>query len=458
MPTVMIGRVAKWGLAAQMALAAPLGCDDGAGPAKEADADAPADPGAASTQTKEAAAAVPAPTATPRDASTDPGLDAAAELLDIDRVAAGVYRLPDATVNEVMFALASGAWTVTPGPDGIVLHTVGATRLAARLQLRDKDVLTGVGDLKVTETTGARAVFEAFELGEPVVTTWTREGRTRRALYRVNRSRPSRTRRDKSRAQDILRMAVTTEPKATVERAVLAAYAQEAEDADVGLLLEALGLPDAVVDAAIDGTSVVPDELARALGDKADDKSLELSINGQVLAIEIVPSTIDATDLADHIESRRLRPPLSRRFGDTGSTEDSPDPSAEPSGPTTQLPLDSAEATAGVTVEGDGKLSLDDKKLEEWLSDPGALSKAARIVPSQKDGVTQGYKLYGIRRGSIPKALGFKNGDMITGINGHRLTSVDEALEMYTKLRKAKSLQIDIVRKGKRHTLEIDVD
>ena len=42
----------------------------------------------------------------------------------------------------------------------------------------------------------------------------------------------------------------------------------------------------------------------------------------------------------------------------------------------------------------------------------------ARVVPSQRDGTLLGYKLYGIRKGSMLDALGFVNGDLVQSIGG----------------------------------------
>ena len=39
-------------------------------------------------------------------------------------------------------------------------------------------------------------------------------------------------------------------------------------------------------------------------------------------------------------------------------------------------------------------------------------------MPSVKDGQYRGHKLYGIRPGHPINVLGFKNGDLITGIDG----------------------------------------
>lgn len=95
--------------------------------------------------------------------------------------------------------------------------------------------------------------------------------------------------------------------------------------------------------------------------------------------------------------------------------------------------------------------------VESLMSNPAALAKQARIVPSQKDGETQGFKFYGIRRGSLPKLLGLKNGDMLTEVNGEEVKSVDQAMALAMKLRRAQNLSVTLVRKGKPVTKEITI-
>jgi hypothetical protein len=59
--------------------------------------------------------------------------------------------------------------------------------------------------------------------------------------------------------------------------------------------------------------------------------------------------------------------------------------------------------------------------------DPSALFAGVRHMPSVQDGQYRGHKLYGIRPGNPVKLLGFKNGDLITEIDG---APVDEATFM----------------------------
>jgi type II secretion system protein C len=95
--------------------------------------------------------------------------------------------------------------------------------------------------------------------------------------------------------------------------------------------------------------------------------------------------------------------------------------------------------------------------VEQLMANPAMLAKQARIVPKQKDDEILGYKLYGIRRGSLPKLLGLKNGDMLTAVNGEELKSMDKAMALYTKLRRASNLTVSIERKGKTITKEIQI-
>ncbi len=93
--------------------------------------------------------------------------------------------------------------------------------------------------------------------------------------------------------------------------------------------------------------------------------------------------------------------------------------------------------------------------VESLITNPMSLAKQARIVPA-KDGEV-GFKFYGIRRGSLPKLLGLKNGDKLVAVNGEDLVGIDQAMGLYTKLRRATNLQVTIERKGKSINKEIQI-
>ncbi len=95
-----------------------------------------------------------------------------------------------------------------------------------------------------------------------------------------------------------------------------------------------------------------------------------------------------------------------------------------------------------------GRCVLPRAYLEALLADPSTLAKQARVMPSVRDGVTRGFKMYGVRPDSLPKRLGFKNGDLVTSVNGLPLTGMDHAMAAYSKLRNATVLTVELERKG----------
>lgn len=131
------------------------------------------------------------------------------------------------------------------------------------------------------------------------------------------------------------------------------------------------------------------------------------------------------------------------------TTTDKPEP------PKNDRAIEGAEEA--INCPNENTCTVDRAFVEKLMANPVLLAKQARIVPKQKDGEIQGYKLYGIRRGSLPKLLGLKNGDMVTAVNGEELKSMDKAMALYTKLRRASNLSVSIERKGKTVTKEIQI-
>ncbi len=108
-----------------------------------------------------------------------------------------------------------------------------------------------------------------------------------------------------------------------------------------------------------------------------------------------------------------------------------------------------ADIAKGISKVGEGKYEIRRQALNKVLGNTTLLARSARIVPSMKNGKPNGFKLYAIRPGSLYSLLGMFNGDTISAINGHPITTPDKALEVYTKLRSASHLSIAFARRGK---------
>jgi general secretion pathway protein C len=102
----------------------------------------------------------------------------------------------------------------------------------------------------------------------------------------------------------------------------------------------------------------------------------------------------------------------------------------------------------GVRRISDGEVKLTRDKLDAVLANLSALAGDARIVPSWKDGVATGFRLVDVRPGSFYSALGIQSGDVISRVNGFELTSPDKALELYARLKEARSIEVEVERRG----------
>jgi general secretion pathway protein C len=137
-------------------------------------------------------------------------------------------------------------------------------------------------------------------------------------------------------------------------------------------------------------------------------------------------------------------------------------PPPSPSGPVPPPPPVMADAAMGdipdSAVRCTGNACTVDRSLvEKLLANTAMLATSARFVPSIKDGKPNGFKLYAIRPQSIFGRIGLQNGDTIKGINGSDMTTPDAALALYTKLRSASHLSVQVERRGETVTLDYTI-
>ena len=119
--------------------------------------------------------------------------------------------------------------------------------------------------------------------------------------------------------------------------------------------------------------------------------------------------------------------------------------------------IDPEKLKAGVSCPKEDRCTIDRELLDEMLQNPTSLARSARVVPAVRDGETRGFKVYGIRPGSVLKLLNFKNGDMITSINGKALDSIEDAMGTYTEVRGAREIEVGYERKGEGKTMRIEI-
>ncbi len=114
----------------------------------------------------------------------------------------------------------------------------------------------------------------------------------------------------------------------------------------------------------------------------------------------------------------------------------------------TPMPVIAAEGGGGVKQLDEGHYTIEKKVINDALTNLSDLATKARIVPSFKNGVANGFKLFSIVPDSLYSKIGVQNGDVIRKINGYEMNSPDKALEIYQKLRDANRIEIELERRG----------
>jgi general secretion pathway protein C len=130
---------------------------------------------------------------------------------------------------------------------------------------------------------------------------------------------------------------------------------------------------------------------------------------------------------------------------------------ARPVAPAPARPAAAAPSPDGVTKLSDDRYEVKRKYIDDTLSNLNMVATQARIVPSFRNGVANGFKLFSIQPGSLYSAIGVQNGDVIQRINGYEINSPDKALEVYQKLRESSHITIEIDRNGRTIRKEYNV-
>ncbi len=102
----------------------------------------------------------------------------------------------------------------------------------------------------------------------------------------------------------------------------------------------------------------------------------------------------------------------------------------------------------GIRQTGEDTYEIEKEEINKALSNLNQIAMQARIVPAFKDGVATGFKLFSIRPDSLYSKIGIQNGDVIRRINGFEINSPDKALEVYSKLKEAGRIEIEVDRNG----------
>ena len=125
--------------------------------------------------------------------------------------------------------------------------------------------------------------------------------------------------------------------------------------------------------------------------------------------------------------------------------------------PSDAPPADGGEIAAGISKTGAYDYEVQRTMIDKQLADMQKLQQDARVVPHYKDKDYAGFKLVGVRPGSLYRALGIRSGDVITSVNGDKIDSPNKALQLFEQLKSSSNIAVEIERRGQPKTLNYTI-
>ena len=104
------------------------------------------------------------------------------------------------------------------------------------------------------------------------------------------------------------------------------------------------------------------------------------------------------------------------------------------------------------------KVNLKRETINDAMMNINSLMKDVRIRPHFRNGQPEGMAVSGIKSNSIFRKMGIRNGDIITGVDGQKIESVDDAMALYGNLKSTSEIQLEIKRMGQVQSIEYTIE
>ena len=117
------------------------------------------------------------------------------------------------------------------------------------------------------------------------------------------------------------------------------------------------------------------------------------------------------------------------------------------------LPSRSASAAPSSNVRTQ-RISLRRSYIDKAMTDVASLMTQVQIQPHMENGMAAGLSLSSIKPNSIFRRMGLRNGDVITGVDGSEISTVDDALRLVENLKSSSSISVQLKRRGREKNIE----
>ena len=100
------------------------------------------------------------------------------------------------------------------------------------------------------------------------------------------------------------------------------------------------------------------------------------------------------------------------------------------------------------------KIKLRNDQIQAAMENLGELMEQATLRPHIEDGQPAGISI----TGAIFRRMRLRNGDVITGVNGNSIGSVEDAAKVFEELSSGSNIQLQIKRRGREQTLDYSIE
>lgn len=104
------------------------------------------------------------------------------------------------------------------------------------------------------------------------------------------------------------------------------------------------------------------------------------------------------------------------------------------------------------------QLTLRSDQIESALENVDQLMEQARIRPHIEEGQPAGISITGIKPNTVFRKMRLRNGDIITGVNGAPVESVEDAMKIFGDLSSSPEIQLEIKRRGRKRILNYKIE
>lgn len=128
----------------------------------------------------------------------------------------------------------------------------------------------------------------------------------------------------------------------------------------------------------------------------------------------------------------------------------------------------SAETPRGATIEermqtgvrrnADGSYDIDRSLIAEVANNQSVMQQQApQVVPNYVNGAPRGFRLQGVRSGSMFSRIGIRNGDVIVSVGDTLIDSPQRALALYESMMSQPQVSVTVLRRGREQQLVYNI-